>query len=448
MRVLSVKKKTMQCQVKTLAFLALLIITFSFEPARAEILTPTDWQTLKRDKMEIEDYSSAQGDVISSYIPFFKEIGHYFWGWDPKKELKKASDQIYREPPDSKTNEMMKSLFVEFDVSDTNHFRKVWFTPTPEVRFRGLFGIHDFKKKRPLIILRLGIHGNVDELIAERFLAKIIYDDLDANFLVIESLTSHAFLSKNKNISLGGVDEGLQTFLALNEISNSRFNSLVSDYHLIALSMGAHGTFITAMLDQQNSQKIKSILNFCPLINLKETFEFHNRAESNLAGALVDLWNVRRLKAVFDIYKDESALRKWWITILDLKPRFTPVLLGLLERDRRQPLISTEQVNKLVKNMKWPVGLENHFNTSLGFFELNNFWKYYQGVKTPMTIYTTPNDPLVVNELNAELIFNGKQEGDFSNLKFTRLERGIHCGLAPVYNWNYIVKLVKDGLGL
>ena len=445
MSVLSVKKKTMQCQAKTLSLLALLIIIFAAELTKADQI---NWLTLSNDSMYIEPYSSAQGEVISSYIPFFKDIGQYFWGWDPKKELKNASNELYKEPQFSKSTELMKSLFVVFDVSNTEHFRKVWFKPTSDTKFRGLFGIHDFIKKRPLIILRLGIHGNVDELIAERFLAKLIYDDLDANFLIIESLTSHAFLLKNKNISLGGVDEGLQTFLALNEINRSNFNSLVKTIHLLSLSMGSQGTFITAMLDQQNGQKIKSILNFCPLINLKQTFEYHNKPEANLKNALVDLWNVRRLKAVFDIYKDEESLNSWWKTIFDFKPRFTQAMLNILDRDRKQPLISTSQVNQLVKNMQWPEGLENHFNNSKSLFELNDFWQFYQGVKTPMMIYTTPNDPLVLNELNSELIFRGKQPGDFSNLKYHRLERGVHCGLAPVYQWEYIVKLVKEGLEL
>ncbi len=443
MNVLSVKKKTMRCQVKTLSSLALLII-FSFHTAASG----TDWNTLKTGSMNIEDFSTAQGEVISSYIPYFKELGQHLWGWDPGKELKNTTDSVYIEPRPSKFSELMHSLFVEFDVSDTGHFRKVWFSPTANTKFRGLFGIHDFSKKRPFIILRLGIHGNVDELIAERFLLRIIYENLDANVLVLESLTSHAFLASNKNISLGGVDEGLQTFLALNEVGRNPFNSLIGEVHLVSLSMGAHGTFVTAMLDQQNSKRIKSILNFCPLINLKETFEHHNKPDSNLQNALVDLWNVRRLKAVFGIYSNEAALGSWWKTAFDLKPRFTPHVLELLNRDRKEPLVTVAELERIVPGMKWPDGLKEHFLHSSGIFELNNFWKYYQGINIPMMIYTTPNDPLVLNELNSEQIFDGIQPGDFSKLKYLRLDRGTHCGLAPVYRWDYIVKLVKDGLVL
>lgn len=449
MSVLSVKKKTMQCQVKTLSCLALLIIisigNFGLAKGAAD---NTGWEMLKSNAVAIEDFSSAQGEVISSYIPFFKEVGQRVWGWDPAKELKNTSDSEFISPRPSKFNELMQSLFVEFDVSDTGHFRKAWFKPTANTQFRGLFGIHDFTKKRPFIILRLGIHGNVDELIAERFLLRILYENLDANVLAIESLTSHAFLSRNKRISLGGVDEGLQTFLALNEISQQPFNALISNVHLVSLSMGAHGTFITAMLDQQNGRRVKSILNFCPLINLKETFDHHNKPEANLQNALVDLWNVRRLKSVFDIYGNEADLGSWWKTLFDLKPRFTPEVLDLLNRDRKVPLVTVAELEKTISGLKWPAGLREHFLNSTGIFDLNDFWKYYQRIDIPMMIYTTPNDPLVLNALNSEVIFEGRQPGDFSKLKYVRLDRGTHCGLAPVYRWDHIVKLVKDGLVL
>lgn len=439
----------MQCQVKTRWFLALSIITFALELTRAdERRSVAGWPMLQSESVQVEEFSSAQGEVISSYIPWFKELGQLVWGWDPAKELKNTTNSIFRDPPSLKLQELMKSLFVHFDVSDTEHFRKLWFRPSAETQFRGLLGIHDFKLKRPLIVLRLGIHGNVDELIAERFLAKIIYENLDANFLIIESLTSHAFLVKNKNISLGGVDEGIQTFLAIKALAKTDFNSLISSVHLVSLSMGSHSTFITAMLDQANGHQIESILNFCPLINLRETFEYHNKPEKNFQNALVDLWNVRRLKAVFDLYPQEPLLSDWWKTIFDFRPRFTSGILQLLNRDRHRPLVSPQTLEKLVPSMKWPDGLKKHFNESTGIFELNNFWKLYQGVKTPMMIYTTPKDPLVINELNSELIFSGNQAGDFSNLKYHRLERGVHCGLAPVYNWNYLTKIVKEGLQL
>lgn len=432
----------MQSQAKTLRYLALLIITLLGHQSRANNL---GWDSLQSKSIRIESYSSAQGDIISSYIPFLPGLGKLIWEWDPKvEELKNTSQSVYLEPSYEGFDGMMKALFVRFDVSNTQNFRKVWFQPKEGLKFRGLFGIHDFEKKRPLVILRMGIHGNVDELIAERFLAKVIYDDLDANILILESLTSHAFVSSNKQISFGGVDEGIQTFFVLNELQKLSLNKIISSTHLLAISMGAHGTFVTALLDQSNGHKIKSIVEFCPLINLQQTLE--NGETQGAKNAAISIWNVRRLRAVFDLYPNEVELQKWWQTFFDFKPRFTSSLINILNRDRKTPLISTTDIESLVPNMKWPANFKAHLENSKSFYELNNFWPYFQNVKTPIMIYTTPNDPLVINEINSEKIFKGQQPGDFSSVKFERLDKGVHCGLPSVYRWGYIVKLVKDGL--
>ena len=420
----------------------------------------------KSNKIVIEPYSSAQGEVISSYFPLLTSIGESLWGWDPKKEAltgreaspsetkpnlsnivvgQSPTTEAQREPS-NKFDELMKNLFVAFDISNTEHFRKVWFQPKEGLKFRGLWAIHDFEKKRPLVILRMGIHGNVDEFIAERFIGKILYDDLGLNVLILESLTSHAFLTSNKNISFGGIDEGLQTFFVLNEIKKSQFDNLVSSYHITALSMGGHGAFVTALLDQANHHQLKSILQLCPLINLKETFALH--ATQGLNQTLIDLWNTRRLKSLFDLYGDRTEVQGWWHSVLDLKPRFTNSVMKILNEERKNPLLTVADMKALVDGMKWPAGFAEHLQNSNSFDELNNFWSLYKGVKTPMMILTTPKDPLVPNEINSEKIFRGQQVGDFTSVKYHRLERGIHCGLAPVYKWDYLVKMTKEGLEL
>jgi hypothetical protein len=416
-----------------------------------------DWNQFKSSQIEIEAYSSAQGDVISAPIPLYKELGSYFWHWDPKKELQKEpekklkkelkniSDPVYL-PPSIKINEVMRNLFVDFDLSDTKHFRKVWFKPGDDVRFRGLLGLHDSQKKRPLVIIRMGIYGNIDEITAERFLVRAVYDDLDANVLVLENMTSHGFLTQNKNISFGGVDEGILTFAAMSLIAQTPFNQKISGFHIVAISLGGQGTFVTALLDQANRKLLKSVVDFCPLINLRSTFEFHSRP--GFDNAFADFWSSERLISLVERYHDEPGIADRWKTLLDFKPRFTPAMMAILNKNRHAPLLSPADVDRIVPGMKWPREFKNHIENAKDFYDLNDFWPSYQGVKTPIMIYTTPNDPLVANDLNSELIFNKKQPGDFSSVKFLRLDKGIHCGISSVYRWDYIIKLLHDGLAI
>jgi hypothetical protein len=430
------KKLAMQCQVKIFCCLALFVCTAT---------ASTGWKDLATTRMEILNYSSAQGEVLSSHFPFFIELGYKIWGWNPRVEPKNQSDKVYLEPKNS-LNTTMENLFVEFDVSDTSHFRKVWFRPKADLAYRGLFGIHDFVKKRPFVILRQGIYGNVDELIAERFIAKALYEDLDANILILESLTSHGFIASNKKLSFGGIDEGLQTFFAMKEIEKTPLRSLMSSEHIVAVSMGGIGSFVTALLDQQNERQLKSVVDLCPLINVEETIK--HQEQSGWRAVVADWWSVRRLSGVFRLYPDIPDIQNWWKSIFNMTPKFTPAILSAINKQRREPLLTVSEMNSLIPKMKWPKGFAEHLQNSKDLFELNNFWPLYQGVKTPVTIYTTPKDPLVNNEYNSERIFKGVQPGDFSSLKFRRLEKSTHCGLASVYQWDFIVGLLKDGLQL
>lgn len=431
----------MQSQLKIICCLALLRVIFLPVQSFAEV----NWGNYSHPKMEIQPYSSAQGEVLSSPIPFFNELGELIWGWDPQSELKKTSDPIYLESSGG-LSEIMRSLFISFNVNSTQHFRKVWFKPTAGLKFRGLLGLHDTQSKRPLVIIRMGVYGNVDDITGERFMVKAAYEDLGANVLVLENLTSHSFISQNQNISFGGVDEGLQTFLAMHYLKQAGFDNLVSSWHILSISLGGQGNFVTALLDQQNGHLLKSMALFCPLINLEATFAHHSRP--GFKNVLADLWSAERLAVLRERYKDEPELKMLWKSLIDRQPRFTPTLMKIMNRDRKKPLLSAAEVEQQVPGMQWPSKFKWHIENSKSFYELNNFWSSYYGVKTPIMIYTTPDDPLVINKINSELIFRGVLPGDFASVNYHRLSKGTHCGLPPVYKWDYIVKLVRDGLGL
>lgn len=448
------KNNDMNSRVKTLFGLVVLVswILLVGNLTRAD---EVGWGALKTDKIQIQDFSSGQGQVISSYPVLLHRLLTHVLSWDPKKELNNSTQLapilLKRQNAADRgfdLTEMMRNLSIEFDVSDIQNFRKVWFVFKSELKVRGLFAIHDFKKVRPLVILRMGVHGNVDELLAERFILKALYEDLDVNVLVLENLTSHAFLSQNLQATFGGMEEGLHTFSIIQQLSQANYplRPLISTFHLVGVSLGGQGTFVTALLDSANGSQVKSILDFCPLINLEDTFEAH--AQKGLKNVGIDLWNHHRLQAVRSSYRDQMRDVEIWKMPFDLKPRFTPRMLEILNDERKIPLLTAEDLKKQIPGIKWPQGFYEQITQAKSFYQLNDFWKLFHNVSTPIMIYYTPNDFLVMNELNTDRILEKKQPGDFKNVKIKLLERGVHCGLASAYIWNDVVQMIKEGLGI
>ncbi len=432
-----------------------------------------NWGQFKSEKWVIQNESVGQGQVYSTYPLWLQSIYTQLLSWEPRVKIDlekqarcrlsfssqnlagKVSDlsQFMKQRPEctyltdaektSTLGRITNSLSIYFDMSDTKHFRKILFKipgrdASASIQARGLIGIHDDKRSRPLVIFRMGVHGNIDEFLAERFLAKIIYEDFGFNFLVLENLTSHGYLATENPITFGGVEEGLHTFHILQQLQSSKFKSIISEIHLLGVSLGSHGVFLTETLDEVNGQLIKSVTAFCPVINLVKTLSNQQNAKINFG--IIDLWNYRRLQAIRQRLSDLD-INDWWMTIFDFKPRYVPAILKYLETHQITPSV------QIPAGINWPVGLENHLINSKSFSELNNFWKFYQNKKTPLLIVTTPNDLLVSAELNTDLVLQNKQPGLFGNTQILQLDRGIHCGLGSDYQWSFIIDLLRTQWG-
>ncbi|AZZ37741.1 hypothetical protein CIK05_13350 [Bdellovibrio sp. qaytius] len=346
----------------------------------------------------------------------------------------------------------LSKLYVDFNFTDQTKFQRIQFEPQAGLKIRGLLGLQTVNgvvQKKPLIIVRMGIFGNIDEILAERFLARIAYQDLGFHILLVESLTSHGYLMLNDTYSIGGIEEGLHTFYILNLITHNKLTWAkdVSDVYLMGLSLSGPGVFIANYLDEHSlingkakKANLKAIELFCPLVNFDETYKEHSKP--GLFSAVADLWNRKRLLALRLRDKKLEDI-PWWKTIFDLTPRFMPQALGDLNLKRGKPVFNLENFNEF-NDLKLPQEFVDHVAKSKTLFELNQFWNFYKNEQTPIHIYLTPNDPLVMNKLNSELIREHKQPGVFNKVQFTDL-KGMHCALAAEYQWPFLVELVRRG---
>lgn len=429
----------MKCRVKTRMLLAV-VIAFCVVHHQTEAQIEND----------------AQPAVISSYPSWIIAIMTRLTKWSPPADQSDACKLSFSsaelQPQKCKLNldlsyfqQFKSKLFFNYDISDHRQFQLYADELSPDVKIRGLLALQP-NQKRPLVIFRMGIHGNRDEVLAERFFLKILYEDLGVHVLMLENLTSHAYLIQNSKISIGGLEEGLHTFFIINKLKKGKFtwSSQVTDIHLLGLSLGSQGVFVTTMLDEQNQNFIKSSQVFCPLVNFEETFA--TLQEPSYFNTFVDFWNWRRLISVQDRLKDYSS----WPLVRMLytrKPMFTPMAMSWLNEQVTEPVLKMDDFRVNFPNVKFPDEFKAHIQKSHSLFELNNFWPIYKNTKTPFQIVATPLDPLVNNATNSDRIRKGTQPGQFTKTSFMELQ-GVHCALAAEYEWPFLVEVVRRGLGL
>ena len=287
-------------------------------------------------------------------------------------------------------NSFRSKIFFDFDAEGKHGFKNIDFPQTPTLKVRGLIGLHEkteTQMRRPLVIFRMGIHGNRDEFMAERFLVKILYQDLGYHVLMLESLTSHGFVMANDKISFGGLEEGLQTFYILNQIYQKEFPWVdqISTIHLMALSMGGEGAFLTTYLDEQTRHQIKSVQILCPLINLEKTFDFHSKP--GLVNAFGDFWNSLRLKA-FTARAPELQKLEMWKMIFDWKPRYSYRVIELIDQQINAPLLTIDDIEKKFPDLKIPQDFKQLLKKGRTLYERNNFWPVLKARKLRLKLWS------------------------------------------------------------
>lgn len=433
----------MKCRVKTQV---LLVFAFCFCVVPHQLQAQTSSHSA----------NDAEPEVISSYPPLILTMMSRLKKWSPPEKFSAECKLSFSSPqlqPDkcklsldlNYFQQFQSKLFFNYDISDRTRFHLFEDQLSPDVKIRGLLALHA-DKKRPLVIFRMGINGNRDEVLAERFFLKLLYQELGVHVLMLENLTSHSYLVQNQKISIGGLEEGLHTFFVLNKLKQGGYlwSKQVTDVHLVGLSLGSQGVFLTTMLDEQSQHFLKSSQVFCPLVNFQETFEYLQKP--GLFNAFVDFWLWRRMLAVRSRMQDDSSWSMWRV-LYALEPEFMPKAMVWMNDVVKEPVLSLADFERQFPQVKFSAEFKNHIDKSRSLSELNNFWPIFKNTKTPFQIVATPKDPLVNNAVNSDRIKNKTQPGNFLKTSFLELD-GVHCALAAEYEWPLLVEVMRRGLDI
>lgn len=307
-----------------------------------------------------------------------------------------------------------------------------------QIRIKGLLAMKTDGKKRPLVILRTGLFSNTQEFYPERFLFFQLFEQSPFHVLVLESSSGSEFLKHNDSLSVGGFDEGLQNFWIAKTLQDRSqpISKYIEGVHMSGLSMGGHGVMFSALLNQLNTAPpaekpiIQSALALCPLLNMQETLDRHMSQE--ISRDLMNYWASRRLQVIKD--KIPGLERH----------NFIPDFLSWIQKSYKGPLIS---INGKVAGIQLPDAVERiiseNQNGSDLFWQLNNYWPWFQNVRTPVLILSTRKDPIVSWFLNTGRLEEGKLNLKDSDVRSFSFSEGYHCSLPVAYDWASLATVMQ-----
>lgn len=368
-----------------------------------------------------------------------------YW-YSPLEEKWKTCEAAWRSHhPDALTNSfLMMSMALKTDRYPFG--RHVVFHLPGSIKVKGFLAMKTDSRQRPLAILRTGIFSNSQEFYPERAYFYQLFEQSPMNLLILESSSGTEFVRHNQELSLGGFDEGLQNVLIAQLLRSSAepISKYIGDLHMVGISLGGHSLFPTLWLSHLNPlpdgrELFQSGLGFCPLVNLRSTFDFH-RAQGFSMEAL-NYWASRRLPELQQRFpKIETST-------------FIQDYLDAINASYKNPLIFRQGIPE---NLKLPSALLDELEKPRDlFWRLNDFWSIlnkteFQQIPTPLLIFTTSQDPIVPSVLNASKFLEPEGGNALNikrwNLKLFNFSAGYHCSLQAAYDWQVTAAIWVDYL--
>jgi hypothetical protein len=328
---------------------------------------------------------------------------------------------------DSDFVNLSKMMSVKFSPNEHPFVHQVVFSLPGNVKLKGLLALKGDFKKRPLVILRLGVFSNVQEFQPERSWLMMLFEQAPFNVLVLENMSGSDFIANNTKFAFGGYDEGIQNILVAQILKdpNEPLSRLVESLHLFGISLGGHGVFYASLLNTLNSPKnrplFQSFMAVCPVVNLESTM--HALTASKPMGYAVDLWARKRL----------SGLSQKMPSVDDHDN------FAFLEKAVSEVARTYHGGLSYVSSVRLPPGVTDGSH----FWELNDFWKSYKSVQEPVLVFANHDDPVVPYALNAQTIQNRSLKIESSNISVVDFPLGIHCTLPVAYDWKALSTLTQ-----
>jgi hypothetical protein len=320
-----------------------------------------------------------------------------------------------------------KMLSVRQDIPGNSFLKKVIVQLPGNIRVKGLLGLKGDMKRRPFVILRLGIFSNSDEMMAERPWYMMLFEQSPFNILVVENMSGSDFIANNKKIAFGGYDEGIQNIHLAKILQDplEPLSQIVESVHVMGVSLGGHGVLFSSLLNEYNSQGshplIQSFFAYCPVVDLKSSLD--HLIKNGLKSRLFDIWAERRMANLKDYFPDLNNFPAFHFMDVVVKKLATNYKGGL----------------SYLSSLRLPPGMED--NTD--FWDLNNYWNHYRDVQSPVLIVSTQKDTLVPFAMNSQTLTNKKSAYNSKNIKVVDLPEGYHCTLPVVYDWQALTAIMQ-----
>ena len=314
---------------------------------------------------------------------------------------------------------------LNYDFKQHPYIKPVKLTLEDGTILRGFLGLKSDNKPRPMVIARCGLFCDADRSRSGKNMMMHLFDESPFNILFLGNSTGSHFHRDNRNIALGGFDEGIQ-LMNIAKIINDHPNlsQRTSSFHIATVSLGSHGALYSGLYNSYNYSlqypKINSIIAMCPVVELQTT----------LQKSFTDI-----IRRNFFLFFFKSAIIKAYAFIPTLQEIF-PDIAKIQSGAVPAALVEAAVEYYKDKGSGWtlPPFTGATINNEAEFWSLNNYLRFAHLSNTPTLVVSSKNDFIVTYEENTKRLEEALAQRPNPDLQVISLQYGSHC--APSINYS------------
>lgn len=323
-------------------------------------------------------------------------------------------NSLFNEGPKYPVQQAFKIFSMKYNVDENPFLHRVLFHLPDGQKLKAVLALKD-NRVRPLIIVRAGVTGNVEEAFAERFFFYQLFERGLFNVLLVENMTGSDYIHFNKTLNFGGLAESYQNIWLAQMLRSPAqpISKIVQSVHLVGLSLGGQGVLTSAWLAryQANPHLFNSYLALCPLVNTADTFEYLFK-KSWLRFPL-EIWARSRF-AEFESFRPELFKGYW----------------GLPNRLLKAVAKNYKRPNASYLGVREPWFIQRQTD----FYSLHELSKWDPTLRDPVWIWITNQDSIVPHDLNTDKL-------ELANP--LRIPEGNHCSFPVVWDGRVLSTILE-----
>jgi len=324
----------------------------------------------------------------------------------------------------------LRTMTIRLSPEHHPFLQRVVFHLPDGVRLKAYLALKDTQKKRPLVILRLGLFAHIEQFQNERFLFTQMFEQSPFNMLIVENTSGTDFIKNNTRLSVGGFEEALQNqWLAqLLTRQDQPLSRLISHLHLMGMSLGGHGVLLNSFYNPLNENRFASLMAFCPAVQFEKSMEVFSRQGGWMAWA-GDFWaraRLAELNGALENFKTDGDLNYIEKAVAYVRSQYKgSVNYG--------------------SSIHWPSGLVDSKDLRSNNQFLEKELRDYKLATSNVLIFANLQDRFVPYELNSGWLKQQQQtEHRFANFHIQTLKYGNHCSFPDAYQWKPMAFLAQN----